>query len=439
MLRDIAVLAIYGSLLGLTLTRPFIGVITWYVVSIGSLHKLSYGFSSDLPWAYVTMAVTVVGWIISRKKETKFVATPPILMLIAWGLWVQITTAFALNFAQGEPIWIKFNKIWISTLFMSMFLTSRERILAIVSVLAGCIGFYGAKGALHFLLSGSLRVDGPPASSLADNNDFGLGCVMMLPLLWYLRTAVPERWQKNAVLVVFGLTLIATFSTDSRGALVGLIIEFLVFWWKSRQKIRIVAATAVLGAVVYIALPQAYLDRMKTIGTYQNDASAESRLYNWQYAIKVATARPFLGGGMGTFRRDTFQDFGVTIHNALEAHSIYFQALGDQGYPGLLLFLLMWTVTYTSARWIRHRTRGSPDLRWAYDLSFYMQISLVAYAASGAFLSQAYLDLYYALIATTGMTRYVVREALARAAQPGLVVRGGPAPTAMGALPVNAR
>jgi probable O-glycosylation ligase (exosortase A-associated) len=437
MLRDIAILAIYGSLLVLTLRHFFVGVITWYIVSIGSFHKLSYGFVSNLPWAYVIIAVTILSWTVSREKKTKFVATPPVLMLIVWGLWVQVTTAFALDFAQGEPIWVKFNKIWISTLFISILLTTRERILAIVSVLAGCIGFYGVKGALHFLLSGTLQVYGPPASSLDDNNDFGLGCVMMLPLLWYLRTVLPQRWQKNAILVVFGLTLVATFATNSRGAFVGLIIEFLVFWWKSRRKIRIAAATAVLGAVIYIVLPQAYLDRMKTITTYQHDASAVDRLYHWQYALKVANARPFLGGGMGTFRPETFRDFGVDTHRALEAHSIYFQALGDQGYIGLFLFLLMWAVTYTSWRWIRRRTRDSPDLRWAHDLSFYMQISLVAYAASGAFLSQAYLDLYYALVVTTGMTRYVVREELAQAVQPGLLVRSKL--TAIGALADGAR
>lgn len=436
-MRDIAVLAIYGSLLGLTLARPFVGVIMWYIVSIGNVHKLAFGFASNLPWAYITLGVAIASWVACRDKKTKFVVTTPVLMLIVWGLWVQVTTAFALNFAQGQSIWEKFDKIWISTLFMSIFLTSRNRILWIIGVLAGCIGFYGVKGSAHFLLTGSMPVYGPPDSSLADNNDFGLGCVMMMPFLWYLRTVLPERWQKNACTVVFGLTLVATFATNSRGALVGLAIEAAVFWWKSRAKIRILVAAAALGAVIFSILPQSYLDRMHTIENYQNDSSAENRLYNWQYAITVANARPILGGGMGTFRTGTFQEFDVAIHHALEAHSIYFQALGDQGYTGLILFLAMWILTYISARWIRRRTRGFPELKWAYDLSFYLQISLVAYAASGAFLSQAYLDLYYALVATAGMTQYVVRETLAQAAQPRAVVETEFAPATIDALPVS--
>ena len=410
-MRDLVVIAFYLPLLIYTFAQPFVGVLLWYIVSIGVFHKLAFGFASTLPWAYIVMGVTVFSWIVSREKS-KFVWNKPIVMLILWGLWIQVTTVFALNLDGGQPIWEKFMKEWLSTLFISIFLFNRGRILALVAVLAGSIGFYGLKGGLHFALSGTMHASGPPESSLSDNNDFGLACLVILPLLWYLRSVVPKPWQRHAITVVSIFTLLATIATDSRGAFVGLAIVAAIYWWKARGKIRILVGAGVLGALAFALVPQSYIDRMNTIDTYQSDASAENRIAAWEHAIKVANSRPFLGGGMGTFRPVIYRQFDEEVPHAVEAHSIWFQTLGDQGYTGLVLFVAMWVFTYSTARWIRRRTRGDPNLKWAFDLAFYLQISLVSYAACGTFLSQAYLDLYDVLVVIVGMTRYVVEQSL---------------------------
>jgi probable O-glycosylation ligase (exosortase A-associated) len=415
--RNLVILAFYGPLIVMTLTQPFIGVLLWFIMSIGAFHTLSYGFTETLPWAYIVGGVTIVAWILN-KKTTTFVWTKPTTMLVIWGLWIQITMLFAINFDGGEALWEKFLKIWFSTLFISMFLNTKDRINAVLAAIAGSIGFYGAKAGVHLLLTGSMNAQGPADTNLADNNDFGLGCVMMLPLLFYLRTQVPKRWQRRGVTFVFVLTLLATFATNSRGAFVAMGILGAATWWKARGKIRMLVAAATIGVLAYSVLPQSFFDRMNSIDAYQSDESAETRLHNWQHAILVANDRPIVGGGMGTFRLPVFLRYNETIPHATEAHSIYFEALGDQGYGGLAIFIGMWLVAYMSARRIRRMTRDVPEQKWAYDLGLYYQLSLIAYASGGAFLSQAYLDLYYAVIVIIGMTRYVVERSLAPAAVP---------------------
>lgn len=414
-MRDLVVVAIYLPLLGLALKDPFAGVIMWFLVSFMSLHTLAYGFSATLPWAYIVGGVTVFSWLLSRGK-TKFVWNKVNVTFIFWGLWIQVTTYFALNYDEGVPLWEKFIKIWSSTLIASMFFLTRERIIALVAVMAGSLAFYGVKGGIHFLLSGSLRVTGPPRTSLADNNDLGLGLVMMLPLMWYLRSQMWKPWQKHSVTVACALSLLAAIATNSRGAYVAIAATSASLWWKARGKIRLLIAGATLGFAIYSILPQEVFDRINSISSYQTDKSAEDRLAEWAHGWKVFKSRPLLGGGLGTFRINMYRMYNEPVPPAVEAHSIYFEVLGDQGAVGFALFVCMWLFAYSSARWIRRRTRGVPDQQWAYDLAFYYQLSLISYATCGAFLSQSYLDLYYALLMGIGMTRYVVQQSLVPAA-----------------------
>ena len=57
-------------------------------------------------------------------------------------------------------------------------------------------------------------------------------------------------------------------------------------------------------------------------------------------------------------------------------------------------------------------TKEQPELRWAYDLAAMIQVSLVGYMVAGAFLSLAYFDLFYLLVAIVVATQDVVARAL---------------------------
>jgi O-antigen ligase len=99
----------------------------------------------------------------------------------------------------------------------------------------------------------------------------------------------------------------------------------------------------------------------------------------------VATSR-FFGGGFEMFKGRT------------DAHSIYFEVLGEHGYVGLGLFLLLGLFTWMAASRIRRKTEGTPDMDWMATLARMVQVSLVAYATAGAFLGMAYFDYAYNLV-----------------------------------------
>jgi hypothetical protein len=60
--------------------------------------------------------------------------------------------------------------------------------------------------------------------------------------------------------------------------------------------------------------------------------------------------------------------------------------------------LLAW-FTWNTGNRIRKLAGRNQETRWSTDLASMLQVSLIGYAVSGAFLGLAYFDLYYNLIA----------------------------------------
>ena len=73
-------------------------------------------------------------------------------------------------------------------------------------------------------------------------------------------------------------------------------------------------------------------------------------------------------------------------------------------------------MTFFMCSRIMRRTKHRSELRWAYNLTSMLQLSLVAYAVGGAFLGLAYYDLYYHIVAITIITHSLVKKALAEEA-----------------------
>ena len=94
------------------------------------------------------------------------------------------------------------------------------------------------------------------------------------------------------------------------------------------------------------------------------------------------------------------------------AHSIYFQALGEHGYVGLGLYLLLGFLTWRSGAWIIRNTKNLKEYEWASSLASMIQVSMVGFATGAAFLSLLYFDVPYYLMAAMIVTRVVVEKAL---------------------------
>lgn len=80
-------------------------------------------------------------------------------------------------------------------------------------------------------------------------------------------------------------------------------------------------------------------------------------------------------------------------------HSIYFEMLGEQGWPGMFMFLFLIIATMVSTYRLERRTRKIPDLLWCTDLAVAIQAGLVAFLTAGAFVGMAFQPMFWYFVA----------------------------------------
>lgn len=412
-MRDIVVTAAVMFSLVLTFYNPFIGVLAWHWLGLMNPHMLCWGFAAGAPFAMLVALATLASLLINKKepKQIPWVAITKVLAVF-WA-WMLVTTFFALNQTDA---WHQWDKVWKIQLFVFVtliLLTSRARIEALVWIMAVSLGLYGVKGGIFTLVTGGgYHVMGPAHTFIGGNNEIGLALIMTIPLMRYLQLQAATAWLKYAMMAAIGFTFVAIVGTQSRGALVGVVAMTLYLVMKSRKRGVLILLLVMFLPLLFLFMPESWHARMSTIETYEEDASAMGRINAWWFAWNLAVDRPLVGGGFEAFRGWLFSRYAPNPLDYHDAHSIYFEILGEQGFVGLALFLGLGVAALMTTRSIVRQTKDDPRLFWMRDLASMIQVSLVGYAVAGAFLGLGYFNFYYGLLAVVvGMQRLLAKYA----------------------------
>ena len=408
-MRDLAMLSIMLGAIPFALRHTWIAVLLWTWISVMNPHKMAFGFAYNAPFAAVAAGAALISILFSRDR-LKWDFSPPVVFLILFVFWMCVTTAFA--FSPSES-WIDLNralKIQLMTVVAIAALRERKHMELFIWINALSIGFYGFKGGLFTIATGgSNRVWGPPGGFIEGNNEIALAIVIAIPLMNYLRMVSTNYWLRLGLLAVMVLSAVAAIGTQSRGALLGLSAMGLVLWIRSDKKIATGFVVVLVGALLVTYMPETWQQRMSTIQNYQEDGSALGRINAWWMTFRVANDNVF-GGGFAIYTPQLFAKYAPNPEDLHVAHSIYFSVLGEHGYVGLILFLLMWGATFRTVGKIRKEARKQIDTEWAYHLAGMCQVSLVGYAVGGAFLSLAYFDLPYNILVILVVTARWLQE-----------------------------
>ena len=396
-MRDILVTAIIFGALPFVFRRPWIGILLWSWVGYMNPHRLTWGFAYDFPFAMVVGLVTIVAFFFSREKKEMLWTRETVLLLVFIG-WMLFTTFFAF---YPESAWAQWNKVWkiqLMVFLTVLLITDRQKLHWLIWVIALSLGFYGVKGGIFTILNGgSYRVQGPVGSFIEGNNELALAMLMGIPLIRYLYLQETHKWLKRGLASALVLTAVAAIGSQSRGALLGMVAMGMFLWLKSRDKIVTGFYISVVVIILAAIMPQAWYDRMDTINTYEEDQSAQGRINAWHTAFNVAKDR-ITGGGFDMWEPPVFRRYAPNPFLVLDVHSIYFEVMGEHGFIGFALFMLLGVMTWIRAQQIIKRCKYDPDKKWAVDLAAMIQVSLIGYAAGGAFLGLAYFDLPYHLL-----------------------------------------
>lgn len=397
-MRDILVTLIVLGSIPFIFRRPYIGILMWAWLSYMNPHRLTYGFAYNMPFSQIIAIVLFISFLFTKDKK----AIPMEGVIVVWLmflLWMTVTSFAAIYPEYAIDYYIRVFKIQALTFLTLMLITNQDKINKLVWVIALSIGFYSIKGGLFTILSGgSFRVWGPPGSFIEENNGLALASLMVIPLMVYLYSIVDNKWLKYFFAGSSFLSLASVIGSQSRGALISIVAVMGFFWLKTKNKMLTGILLAVVAIVGWNFMPDSWHNRMSTIETYEEDASAMGRINAWIYSINIASDR-ITGGGFNSWSRENYALYNPEAELIVVAHSIYFGVLADHGWIGLILFLSVLILTWNNLRKVIVFTHKNPLYSQQNMLARMLQISLLAYVVGGTFLSLSYFDLPWHIIA----------------------------------------
>ena len=182
-MRDVLVTLIIVGIIPFIFRRPYIGVLLWVWLGVMNPHKLAWGFAYDYPWAAIVGGVTLFSLVFSKDPKN-LPLVPPVMVLIAFVLWMNVTAFFAIYPDLIYDQWNKVMKIMAFIFVTLMLIKTKQQVQLLLLVILFSLCYYGVKGGIFTLTTGGeFMVLGPGNSFIGGNTEVALAHVMDIPLL----------------------------------------------------------------------------------------------------------------------------------------------------------------------------------------------------------------------------------------------------------------
>jgi O-antigen ligase len=393
--------------------RPFIWVLAYLYIDIVAPQKVVWAILPSLQISLVAFIAAFAGWLfVDRKDHSRFGMRQALMLILL--IYCGITTTTADFPVEALAKWAWVWKALVFAIFLPLTLTTRLRIEAAVLVMSLSIGAIVIGGAIKTLLTGG----GYGELHLMVNDNTGLyegsiiSCVAVaaIPVIGWLAkysSIFPTDWRVKSFALALGFAcLLIPIGTQARTGL--LCIGLLALLTLRSTKRRFLYASLLgLAAVVAVPfLPKSYTDRMSTIESHQSDESASTRVAVWKWTLEYVGDHPF-GGGFDAYRQNKLSyettkaesdgsnvdvETDKVTDKARAYHSSYFEMLGEQGWPGLFIWLWLqasglWQMERIRMRWKR---RTELEVQWVVPLAGALQNAQLIFLAGSLFVGIAF-------------------------------------------------
>lgn len=426
---DLALLAFIGTMLLLGFKRPFLWVLTYIYIDIVMPQKIGWGIitSPSLKLSLMAFVAAFAGWLLLDSKQgSRFTARQGMIVLLLG--WCLMTT-FGAQFQ--EEAWQKWDWVWkalVFAAFLPLTLRTRLRIEAAALFIVLAVGTIAINGGLKTVAGGGgygmLKLLVNDNAGIYEGSIISTAAIAIIPLaLWLARHGTIFKpdwkvWTFTAGLI-FACLLIPVGTSARTGlvcaAVLGVIMMRSV---KYRFVYAGLASLALMAAIPF--LPASFTDRMGTITEHEGDQSASTRVAVWKWTIDFAREHP-LGGGFDAYRSNSFTyqtrvvqgeggsqrvEYQTVTESGRAYHSSYFELLGEQGYVGLGLWLVLqllglWHMERLRWRYGKRSGRDGPNTgkaSWQWGLATALQQAHVVYLVGAAFVGIAYQPFLFMLI-----------------------------------------
>lgn len=213
--------------------------------------------------------------------------------------------------------------------------------------------------------------------------NYAASLALFFPLLWLLLGRY-RRWGAWwwGIIAVMGIFLAAIYFSYTRAAYGALMLAFGAYFV---FRLRLIKPALALGTIVLVLGLGYYLSGNRFLELAPNydttvshrefgslleatargeDISTMERLYRWVAGVEMSRQNPFFGYGPGNFvtfyRSYTITSFKTYVSDNEEQsgiHSYFLMTLVEQGWPGLLFFILLSFYMFIKGEQIYHQTR----------------------------------------------------------------------------------
>ncbi len=421
MLNLVLTLFIAGMLL-LGLRHPFVWVLVYVYIDNLNPQKISWGFLADVPVSLITFILAFGGWLLlDDKKGTRFSVRQLIMLLLLF--YCGYTTMGADYPEASLEKWAWVWKALLFAIFLPLTLRTPLRIEATALYMVLSAGAIVISAGMKTVFSGGGGY-GNLQSFINDNNGLYEGSTMsmvaiaIIPLiLWLSRhgTIFPPDWRVKIFAWALCLAcMLVPVGTQTRTGLICIgLLGGLMLRHMKRRFLYLGLAVA-LGISAYPFLPQAYRDRMSTIGNHTADQSASTRVAVWEWTWDYVKDKP-MGGGFNAYlgNKLDMELIKEVTHNGTTTitkekvfdksrayHSAYFEMLGEQGWPGLIMWLLLQGLGLLQLEllWRRMKRSDHPDAERRAELAIALQQGHVVYLFGALFVGIAFQPFVFMLI-----------------------------------------
>jgi probable O-glycosylation ligase (exosortase A-associated) len=424
-MRDLLILVLTVLFAVVALRKPMVGVLVYVGFSILGPQSYAWGIGRTFSHSQIIGVATIVGYFFSSEQKRLPLKREARLILALWVLFA-VSTCFALYPELAVDKLIFVSKVLFMVFLCTAIVNTQERLHALVLTVALSLGFYGAKLGFFVLATGfQQKAFGPEGTYLFQENAIGIALAANLALLAYLFRVERARWLRWAVTCMMFLTYPAVIGTFSRGAWLSLAASSFLLLLNSRRKI--VAILLILGLVAGVVVAGGLIvsDRLvarwNDLVNWQEDGSAQSRFWNWEFGLRVGLARP-LGGGFELYSIEAYEQYFPEFlvqwpGKVWVCHSMWMEVMAEHGVLGFLLWISLMVSCLLSLRRLRLVAKHQRTQARVGELASMLVVAFASFIIGGTFLDVAYHELIWQLITMVIVAKNVWRQGTQAAMQ----------------------
>lgn len=340
--------------------------------------NLGNSFSTDFPdepFMLIVAALFIAAIFYNKKKVNSIEWRHPLIWLVALHLgWIIFTAATSTHFIISFKYLLAKSWYFIAfLLFPILILQNKKQVKTIGlvffgSLLAVTLFIMIRHASDDFLF---IHINDAVIPFFRNHVNYSAMLVCSLPIAFAMFRLSANSYYKRALTMAILLVLIALILAFSRGAWLALLIGLVAYLLLKR---RILWQTFVIGilitiaTVIWLKTNERYLgfahDFKTTIfhtdfrehitATYQlKDVSTAERFNRWIAAVRMIPENPLVGVGPGTFSSNykpyaipAFKTWVSDNKEQSTVHNYFLLLVTEQGWPGLLFFLLLLTAIF---------------------------------------------------------------------------------------------